>query len=284
MNGGAGLRDCFRVATFVTSRLQRPQHRGVDVGGVAVAVGSPSPIRAACRRSGRAPRRSVSPAAVARIASSVQYSRAVNASISRSRSTTRRTATDWTRPADRPDADLPRQQRAQRVADEPVDDPAGLLGVDEVRVDVARMGERLADRALGDLAEGHPLGLRRRDVGGLRDVPGDRLALAVEVGGEVDGVGGLRGLRDLGDLLAAVVGDDVLGGEVVLDVDAELALAGVLRQVADVAVGGEDAVVGAQVALDRPRLGRRLDDHEVLWHGRECSTGFCTAAHPAIAG
>ena len=70
--------------------------------------------------------------------------------------------------------------------------------------------------------------------------------------------------------------DDVLGREVVVDVDAELALAGVLGQVADMAVGGEDAVIRAEIALDRPRLGRRLDDHEVLWHGRECSTGSCT--------
>ena len=76
--------------------------------------------------------------------------------------------------------------------------------------------------------------------------------------------------------LRAVVGDDVLGREVVVDVHAELALAGVLGEVADMTVGGEDAVVVAQVALDRPRLGRRLDDHEVLWHGREYSTGFCT--------
>ena len=44
-------------------------------------------------------------------------------------------------------ADLARQQRAERVADEPVDDAAGLLRVDEVLVDVARIGERLADRA-----------------------------------------------------------------------------------------------------------------------------------------
>ena len=66
---------------------------------------------------------------------------------------------------------------------------------------------------------------------------------------------------------------DVLRREVVVDVHAELALAGVLRQVADVAVRREDAVVVAEVAFDRPRLGRRLDDHEVLWHGRECSTG-----------
>ena len=72
------------------------------------------------------------------------------------------------------------------------------------------------------------------------------------------------------------VADHVLGREVVVDVDAELALAGVLGQVADVAVGGQDAVVVAQIALDRPRLGRRFDDHEVLWHGRECSTGSFT--------
>ena len=54
------------------------------------------------RRCGRPRPRSVSPASVARSAWIVQYSRAVNAVISRSRSTTRRTATDWTRPADRP--------------------------------------------------------------------------------------------------------------------------------------------------------------------------------------
>ena len=50
----------------------------------------------------------------------------------------------------------------------------------------------------------------------------------------------------------------------VLDVDPELTLAGVLRQVADVAVGGEDPVVRAQVAFDRPGLRGALDDHEVL--------------------
>ena len=32
-------------------------------------------------------------------------------------------------------ADLARQERAERVADEPVDDPPGLLRVDEVHVD-----------------------------------------------------------------------------------------------------------------------------------------------------
>ena len=86
-------------------------------------------------------------------------------------------------------ADLARQQRAQRVADQAIDDAARLLRVDEVHVDLARVGERLLDRRLGDLVEGDPERLLGRDVGGLGDVPGDRLAFAVEVGGEVDLVG-----------------------------------------------------------------------------------------------
>ena len=85
-----------------------------------------------------------------------------------------------------PAADLARQQRAERVADEPVDDPPGLLRVDEVHVDLARVGERLADGRFGDLVEGDPPRLVRGDVGRLGDVPGDRLAFAVEVGGEED--------------------------------------------------------------------------------------------------
>ena len=66
----------------------------------------------------------------------------------------------------------------------------------------------------------------------------------------------LAAFVDVGDLLAAVLRDHVLGLEVVVDVDAELALARVLGQVADVAVGRQDPVVGAQIALDRARLGR----------------------------
>ena len=259
VNGGAGLRLCLRVPTLVTRGLQVAQRRGVALGGLARRR-----RRAPRRRSGRARRRSARPSAVARSASIVQYSRAVKALISRSRSTTSRTATDWTRPADRPARTLRDEERAERVADEPVDDPAGLLGVDEV-LSMSR-GWANASRIAPSVIS---LKVTRwvfdaGDVGGLGDVPGDRLALAVEVGGEVDVVGALGRLLDLGDLLAAVVGDHVFGREVVVDVDAELALAGVLGQVADVAVGGEDPVVGAEVALDRPRLGGRFDDHEVL--------------------
>ena len=135
--------------------------------------------------------------------------------------------------------------------------------------------ERLADRALGDLVEGDPARLGGGDV-----APPPRRARRSP---RPRGRGRWRGRRrprpagrllDRRDLLAPVLRDDVLGREVVVHVDAELALARVLGQVPDVAVRGEDLVVRAEVALDGPRLGGRFHDHEVLGHGgRECSTG-----------
>ena len=100
----------------------------------------------------------------------------------------------------------------------------------------------------------------------LGDMPGDRLAFAVEVSGEVDGLGRLRLLGDRRDLLLAILGDHVFGREVMLDVDAQLVLAGVLGKVAHMAVRGQHPVAGTQVSLDRARLCRRLDDHKVLCH------------------
>jgi hypothetical protein len=165
-----------------------------------------------------------------------------------------------------PAPNLARDQRAERVAHEPIDDPARLLGVDEVGVDAPRVREGLANGTLGDLGERDSPRLRRGNVRRLGHVPRDRFALAVEVGGEVDGVGALCRLGDVGDLLATVLRDHVLGREAVLDVHAELALAGIVGQVTDVPVRRQDTVIVAEVALDRPCLGWRLDDHEVLRH------------------
>ena len=86
-------------------------------------------------------------------------------------------------------ADLARDERAEGVADHAIDDAARLLGVDEVDVDRARMGEGLADGALGDLVEGHAALLGDGHAGRLGHVPGDGLTLAIEVGGQEDRLG-----------------------------------------------------------------------------------------------
>ncbi len=165
-------------------------------------------------------------------------------------------------------ADLARDERAERVAHQAIHDAPRLLSVHETHVDVSRVREGGVDGALGDLAERDPARLGIRDVHGLHDVPGDGLTFAVEVRGEVDEVRRGRRTADVPKLLAAVLADDVLGREVMLHVHAQLALAGVLRQVAHMPVRGQHLVAVAQVSLDRPRLGGRLDDHQVLGHGR----------------
>ena len=96
VNGGAGDRFWVRTPILRTTGFAS---RSAATCRSAVASSETSSASPSIRTSSAA---NVSPAAVARIASIVQYSRAVKASISRSRSTTSRTATDWTRPADRP--------------------------------------------------------------------------------------------------------------------------------------------------------------------------------------
>ena len=123
------------------------------------------------------------------------------------------------------------EDRARLVADQPVEDPAGLLGVHLAVVDRARLLHRLVDRVLGDLVEQDAVG-RHLDAELVGDVPGDGLALAIGVGREVDGRRGLCRLLELGERLGLALDGDVLGLEVVLDVDAELP-GGEIAQVAD---------------------------------------------------
>ena len=78
--------------------------------------------------------------------------------------------------------DLLPQHGADLVAVQPVQDAPGLLGVDEVVVQVTRILSGGADRRLGDLVEHHSLDRDAR-LQCLQQVPGDRLALAVTVSG-----------------------------------------------------------------------------------------------------
>jgi len=160
---------------------------------------------------------------------------------------------------------------AHHVAHDAVKDSPRLLRVDAVGVDGARLAERLEDRGARDLVELDALGLGWLHPEQLRQVPCDRLAFPVKVGGEPDLAGLLREALEVVDLRLAVVADDVLGLEPMVEVHPRHrlldALGRSLGQIAYVPLRGLDAVARPEVLADRLRLRGALDDHEAVVAG-----------------
>jgi hypothetical protein len=169
-------------------------------------------------------------------------------------------------PGRQPALDLAPEHRGKVEADQVIERAARLLGVDELAREPARVGHRLADRLGRDLGEHHPVqGLAVEHpalLEDLADVPGNGLALAVQVGGEIDVLGGLGRPGDRLDVFLVALDHLVIHGKAVLGIDR--ALLGL--EVAHVAVGGEDLEVLAEILVDRLRLGGRLDDEEMFGH------------------
>ena len=156
-------------------------------------------------------------------------------------------------------ADRFREERTQRIADEAVENAARLLGVDEIEVDRARVRHALRDAGLCDLVEGNAVHIACIEPENIGQMPRDRLALTVGVGREVDGVGFLRRLLQLGNELFLALDDRVLRFKIVFHVHAQPCL----RQVAHVAHRGDDLIIAAEVFFDRFRLCGRLNDDEL---------------------
>lgn len=169
-------------------------------------------------------------------------------SISSSRSTIIRKAGLCTRPAEAGPDFLP-QQRRKIEPHQVIEGAPRLLGVDQIHGHVARVLYRLLNGALGDFVEDHPADLfvaQQFFSQQFAQMPGDGLAFAIRVGGEVERFGLAYFLGDGGEVLFVLFDGLMLHGEVVGRIDR--ALFG--QQIADMAIGGEDGKVLAQVFLD----------------------------------
>src|SRR6185437_1263681 len=154
------------------------------------------------------------------------------------------------------------KHRARLVADETVEHAARLLGLDLFRVDRPGVLDGALHGIFRDLVKEHALD-RQRAGPALRpdlasDVRGDRLALAIRVGGDEHFPAVLRRVLQLGDGFFLAGNRYEVGEEAVVDIDAEL----LLRQIHDVADRGAHTVAAPQILADGLRFGRRLDDDE----------------------
>jgi hypothetical protein len=95
----------------------------------------------------------------------------------------------------------------------------------------------------------------------FQDVPGDRLAFPIRVGGEDQFVRTLQGVGDVLDALLGTGVDFPFHGEV------GIRLHGTVFgwQIADMAKAGQHLVAGAKVLVDGFGLGWGLDDKNVHW-------------------
>ena len=193
----------------------------------------------------------------------VQYSRGTNAAISSSRSQIMRKRRALHAARGQPGANFLPQQRREIESHQEIERAPRLLRVHEIDRQLAGLRHRLADRVLGDLVEYDALYLLALECAlGLQElvqVPRNGFALAVGVGREEQRFRLLQRARYGVDVLLVALDDLVLHREMVLRIDRAL----FRHQVPNMAVGGEDFEVLAEVLLDGLRLGRRLHDNEV---------------------
>ena len=155
------------------------------------------------------------------------------------------------------------QHRRQRESDEIVEGAAREIGVDQFAVDLARVTECVEHGVARHLVEDDALDVdilqRAARLQHLPHVPGDRFAFTVGVGREEQLVGAAHRFGDRLHVLLGLAVD--LPRHVEIGIGAHRAVLG--RQVADMAIAGDDLVVAAEIFVDGLRLCRRFDDDDV---------------------
>ena len=155
------------------------------------------------------------------------------------------------------------QDGAEVEPHEIVERAARQIGLDQLHIDLAGVFHRLGHGGFGDRVEDHAAdGGARLDrlAAGQRllQVPADRLALAVGVGGEDQNRVIFQRIGDGFDMFARVGGNLPLHRETLFGVDRAI-LGG---QVTHMPIRGQHSVIAAKIAVDGLGLGGRFDDDD----------------------
>ena len=153
------------------------------------------------------------------------------------------------------------EERRELVADDAVEHTPRLLRVHLLHADRTRVPHRLLNRRLRNLMENNAAVLLGINPENKRQMPCNRLPLAVGVACEIDLVRIFCLFFERTNELPLAADIDVFRQEFIFDINAELAL----RQVAQMPHGGSDNVIFSEMPLDGLCLRRRFYNHQNLF-------------------
>ena len=170
------------------------------------------------------------------------------------------------------------QDGGQVEPDEVIQCPARKVGIDQRHIDLAGVFHRLGHRGFGDGVKGDAADggvfLDRLAVAQcLGKVPGNRLALAVGVGGQDQGIVIFERVGDGLEVLAAIGLHLPIHGKVVVGMHRAI----LWRQVAHMAVRRQNGIAGPQIGVDRLGLGGRFNNDN--GHGESLGNGQRARPH-----
>ena len=138
-------------------------------------------------------------------------------------------------------ADFLPQERAQFIADDAVQDAAGLLGVDFLQIDRFRVLDGLEDGFLSNFVEHDAALIVRIDFQQMGQMPGNGFPFAVRVRCQIDFFRADVFVLQVFDELALIPHIRIRRYKTVFDIDTEL----IARQIAQVAAAGHDLIAAA---------------------------------------
>jgi len=150
--------------------------------------------------------------------------------------------------------DLVPEKRADLVAHEAIEDPAGLLGLEFRAVEGEGVGDGVQNSLLGQIVKEGAVKLPFFTTDFFGYMPGDRLSFPIRVGGEKDSLCFLRSLFDLGNDLFLAFYYTVAWGKVAFQIYPQ----GTLGQIFDVSQRCPHIKIRAKKFLDGLHLGWRF--------------------------
>ena len=143
-----------------------------------------------------------------------------------------------------------------------VEHAARLLGVDEVDVDVARVGDGVDNGVLGDFVEDDAAGVFGLETEHIIEMPGNGLTLAVLIGSEPHHLCVVGGFLEVAHKLLLIGRHFIFRLERIVHINAEILFA----QVANMTVARHYFIVFTKKFLYCLSLGRRFDNHQIFNH------------------